>query len=297
MAIETIPMHRFKHFYDFSLRSSSICRGENCWFAHFKVDADVSHLFPYVHAVGDDVLHYADPEVLKFKMGDFFVALYPPDIVVARLFDGREQAITFAHRLIDFLNSLESRKSHIKPVHNPLTRIQVPEMLRFLPMSDCGRCGFKTCMAFASALSRRKTQIMMCPAFPKPVGVKIVFANTNSQEQQTLRQLSVDPDLVGVAVSMRKMIPAKALSQADANGRQKRCKGIVGARDGIIFKLSGRETEVLRLITEGFTNKEIAGILKVSQNTIKSYVVSIFNKLGINDRTQAAVWAVKNELV
>ncbi len=71
----------------------------------------------------------------------------------------------------------------------------------------------------------------------------------------------------------------------------------MGHRDGIIFKLSGREAEVLRLITEGFTNKEIAQILKVSHNTVKSHVVHIFNKLGVNDRTQAAVWAAQNELI
>jgi ATP/maltotriose-dependent transcriptional regulator MalT len=63
------------------------------------------------------------------------------------------------------------------------------------------------------------------------------------------------------------------------------------------FPLSGREAEVLRLITEGFTNKEIAQILKVSHNTIKSHVVHIFNKLGVNDRTQATVWAAQNELI
>jgi DNA-binding CsgD family transcriptional regulator len=125
----------------------------------------------------------------------------------------------------------------------------------------------------------------------------IHFSDNNSQNYQSFRQLSVDPDLAGVAISMRKKVFAKALTQPDTNGRRKRSKGIVGARDGIIFKLSVRETEVLRLITEGLTNKEIAGILKVSQNTINSYVVSLFNKLGVNDRTQAAVWAVQKQLL
>jgi DNA-binding CsgD family transcriptional regulator/ArsR family metal-binding transcriptional regulator len=296
MAIETNPMTRFKHFSEFSLRSSSLSLGERCWFAHFKVDGDVSHLFPFFHAVGDDVVHYASPEVLQFKWRNTIVALYPPDTVVARLFYGREQALEFAHRLIDLLNDLEARKSHIRPVHKRLARLQVPEILRFLPMTDCGKCGFKTCMAFAGALSRRKTQIMMCPEFPEPVEVRILFS-TDEQDSKTIRQLSVDPDLAGVAVSMRKMVTAKAVPQPDVSVRRKRSKGIVGTREGIIFQLSVREMEVLRLIAEGFTNKEIASVLNVSQNTIKSHVVSIFNKLGINDRTLAAVWAAQNELV
>lgn len=166
-------MTRFNRFFDFSLRSSSIFLGERCWFAHFKVDGDVSPLFPFFHAVGDDVVHYAAPEVLQFRWRDIIVALYPPDIVVARLFDGREQALEFAHYLIDLLNDLDTRKLQIRPVHRRLARLQVPDILGFLPMTDCGRCGFKTCMAFAGALSRRKTKIMMCPAFPEPMDVKI----------------------------------------------------------------------------------------------------------------------------
>jgi DNA-binding CsgD family transcriptional regulator/ArsR family metal-binding transcriptional regulator len=289
-------MTRFNRFFDFSLRSTSICLGERCWFAHFKVDGDVSQLFPFFHAVGDDVVHYASPEVLQFRWRDTIVALYPPDIVVARLFDGREQALEFAHHLIELLNDLDTRKSQIRPVHRRLTRLQVPDILGFLPMTDCGECGFKTCMAFAGALSRRKTQIMMCPAFPEPMDVKIMFS-TGDQDSKTIRQLSVDPDLAGVAVSMRKAISAKGVPRPNANLWRKRSKGVVGTHEGIIFQLSGRETEVLRLIAEGFTNKEIARVLTVSQNTIKSHVVSIFNKLGINDRTQAAVWAAQNELL
>ena len=243
------------------MRSSSLSLGERCWFAHFKVDEDISHLFPFIHAVGEDVVHYASPEVLQFKWRDIMVSLYPPDIVVARLFFGREQALEFAHHLIDLLNDLESRKSQIKPVHKRLARLQVPEILRFLPMTDCGRCGFKTCMAFAGVLSRRKTQIRMCPLFPEPVDVKIIFS-TDDHDSKTIRQLSVDPDLAGFDVSTRKVVPANALPQLDKNARRMRSKGVVGTRQGIIFQLSGRETEVLRLIAEGFTNKEIASVLK-----------------------------------
>jgi len=62
-------------------------------------------------------------------------------------------------------------------------------------------------------------------------------------------------------------------------------------------KLSRRETDVLRLITEGYTNTQIAELLDVSANTVKSYVNGLFNKLGVNDRTQAAVLATRNHLI
>ena len=63
------------------------------------------------------------------------------------------------------------------------------------------------------------------------------------------------------------------------------------------FKLSEREFEVLTMIVEGRSNPEIGSILYLSPNTIKSHVNGILNKLGVNDRVQAAVFAVRNQLV
>ncbi len=65
----------------------------------------------------------------------------------------------------------------------------------------------------------------------------------------------------------------------------------------ISVKLSRRETDVLRLITEGYTNTQISELLDISANTVKSHVNGLFNKLGVNDRTQAAVLATRNRLV
>jgi PAS domain S-box-containing protein len=62
-------------------------------------------------------------------------------------------------------------------------------------------------------------------------------------------------------------------------------------------KLSRRENDVLRLITEGYTNTQISELLDISANTVKSYVNGVFNKLGVNDRTQAAVLATRNRIV
>ncbi|RJR39681.1 MAG: DNA-binding response regulator [Desulfobacteraceae bacterium] len=62
-------------------------------------------------------------------------------------------------------------------------------------------------------------------------------------------------------------------------------------------ELSKRETEILRLMTEGYTNLQISELLSISANTVKTHVNNIFNKLGVNDRTQAAVLATRHKLV
>ncbi len=63
------------------------------------------------------------------------------------------------------------------------------------------------------------------------------------------------------------------------------------------IKLSAREVEVLKLIVEGRTNPEIAAVLYLSPNTIKTHVRGILNKFGVEDRLQASVFAVRHHLV
>lgn len=61
--------------------------------------------------------------------------------------------------------------------------------------------------------------------------------------------------------------------------------------------LTKREIEVLKLITEGLFNKEIAYKLSISERTVKNHVSNIFKKINASDRTQAAVFAIRNGLV
>jgi two-component system, NarL family, response regulator len=62
-------------------------------------------------------------------------------------------------------------------------------------------------------------------------------------------------------------------------------------------ELSAREVEVLRLIVEGLSNKEIASNLSISESTVKNHVNSILSKLKVNDRTQAATTALRRGIV
>ena len=61
--------------------------------------------------------------------------------------------------------------------------------------------------------------------------------------------------------------------------------------------LTRRESEVLRFLAQGRTNKQIADDLKISYETVKEHVQHVLRKLGVSDRTQAAVWAVRSGLV
>ncbi len=61
--------------------------------------------------------------------------------------------------------------------------------------------------------------------------------------------------------------------------------------------LSARETEVVRLMASGATNKEIAAQLNIGESTVKTHVIHLFNKLGVKDRTGAVMAAARRGIV
>jgi DNA-binding NarL/FixJ family response regulator len=65
----------------------------------------------------------------------------------------------------------------------------------------------------------------------------------------------------------------------------------------LVSRLSDREREVLRLIATGLSNTEIAQTLFLSDGTVKNYVSALFSKLGVTDRTQAAIIGIRAGLV
>ncbi|MFF7854396.1 response regulator [Streptomyces sp. NPDC007904] len=94
--------------------------------------------------------------------------------------------------------------------------------------------------------------------------------------------------LLAPSVTRRLITEFSKLSQAPR---------LVPSAQGAYGDLTERETEVLVLIAQGLSNAEIAGRLVVAESTIKTHVSRILVKLGLRDRTQAAVFAYEARLV
>ena len=62
-------------------------------------------------------------------------------------------------------------------------------------------------------------------------------------------------------------------------------------------QLTEREIDILRLVAQGLGNKEIAGALHISENTVKTHVRHILEKLNLSNRAEAAAYAVRNSLI
>lgn len=64
-----------------------------------------------------------------------------------------------------------------------------------------------------------------------------------------------------------------------------------------INSLTKRELEVLEQVANGMFNKEIANFLDISERTVKNHISNIFKKIEVSDRTQAAVFAIRNDII
>ncbi len=87
---------------------------------------------------------------------------------------------------------------------------------------------------------------------------------------------------------------------AERHGQLGRMAGIMAARDPLpqpAANLTQREAQVLRHLALGLSNKEIGRSLSISADTVKEHIQRLLLKINATDRTQAAVWAVKNGLV
>ena len=74
-------------------------------------------------------------------------------------------------------------------------------------------------------------------------------------------------------------------------------KSGAAATASLVVPLTDREAEVLRYLTEGLSNAEIAEKLVIGHETVKTHVKRICMKTGARDRTQAVVWAYQNGFV
>lgn len=61
-------------------------------------------------------------------------------------------------------------------------------------------------------------------------------------------------------------------------------------------RLTQREVEIIRLVAKGNSNRQIAQILFISDKTVKNHLTNIFQKIGVTDRTQAALYAIKHKI-
>jgi DNA-binding NarL/FixJ family response regulator len=90
----------------------------------------------------------------------------------------------------------------------------------------------------------------------------------------------------------------RAVARGESPLHPKAARELLGARrQGVgSVELTPREREVLALVRSGLANKQIARRLGISERTVKAHLTSTFSRIGVTDRTQAALWAERQQL-
>lgn len=105
----------------------------------------------------------------------------------------------------------------------------------------------------------------------------------------TVRQVAKGEYLINESVMERPSVATHVLRQFQSihtNNRR--------TMDGVVTSLTSRETQILNYIADGNSNKQIAYILEISEQTAKNHVSNILRKLNANDRAHAVVLAIRN---
>ncbi len=96
--------------------------------------------------------------------------------------------------------------------------------------------------------------------------------------------------------AMRAVVGGQTLLGPDDLVHSLRCI-TPGEQGDLPVPLTPRELEILQLVATGLSNRDIARLLFITEGTVKNHVVHIIGKLGVADRVQASVWAVRHGLV
>ena len=104
----------------------------------------------------------------------------------------------------------------------------------------------------------------------------------------------VEPEIL--VKSVKEVSKGNSLFEEDYKGKKVAERKAYLRRDGL-EELNSRELYVLQLIAKGMCNKDIAETLFISEKTVKNHLTNIFRKINVDDRTQAALFAIKKGIV
>jgi DNA-binding NarL/FixJ family response regulator len=129
-------------------------------------------------------------------------------------------------------------------------------------------------------------------------GVEVLILTSFSDEQQVMEAL--DAGAIGYVLKdtdpadLLEAIRAAARGQSPLDPRVARTL-LHGRRTAApVIELTAREQEVLALVGRGLANKQIARALGIREGTVKAHLTNVFQRIGVRDRTSAALWARTN---
>lgn len=139
----------------------------------------------------------------------------------------------------------------------------------------------------------------------KNMNVKVLILTVHNEVEYLLRAVDIGVD--GYILKDSESVELKKAINVICNGESYIQPKLIPALNNRLVardvdrdkvdSLTNRELEVLAQIANGMFNKEIATSLNISERTVKNHISNIFKKIDVSDRTQAAVFAIKNDII
>lgn len=139
----------------------------------------------------------------------------------------------------------------------------------------------------------------------KGINVKVLILTVHNEVEYLLKTVDIGVD--GYILKDAELSELKKAINAVYNGENYIQPNLVPALNNRLVSrdvdrdkidsLTKRELEVLIQVANGMFNKEIATSLNISERTVKNHLSNIFKKIDVSDRTQAAVFAIKNDII
>lgn len=132
---------------------------------------------------------------------------------------------------------------------------------------------------------------------------KILFLTTFSDDEYIVRALNLGAkgyllkqDFEGIVPAIKAVCGGQSVFGGDIVGKIPVLMQSKGDVDYSKYDISEKEQAIIELVAEGLSNREIAAKLYLSEGTVRNYISTILEKLGLRDRTQLAVFYYKNSL-
>ena len=148
--------------FDMELVSPACHPGADRWSAQAHLNVDISEVLPYLNGRFDEADYDDAAKVLVLQTGGKKYA-FRPTVISAAPAENREEAYHMLQEIVELVNDTWRKRSVIEPSLEKKALPTVMEIYRYLPRSNCGACGYSTCMAFAAGLRSGETDLSCCP--------------------------------------------------------------------------------------------------------------------------------------
>jgi ArsR family metal-binding transcriptional regulator len=126
-----------------------------------EFDRDVAEIFPYLNAILQGAIYNHLGKSLTLHKDGRLITLYPRRMEAAKInnFDDARDIVAW---IVETINDCHARRGDIEPDIQRRNRLSVLDIVKILPGSNCKKCGYLTCLAFAAALCEEKLTILAC---------------------------------------------------------------------------------------------------------------------------------------